>query len=137
MMKKLGNYARTFLLEIFNKCWKEAVWPWTQSRVIFIRKPNKAKHDDCSSYRPLNISSHFGKFFERMLCTRVIGHLETNILSATKQEGFRRSRNPLRSLYRLHLNLEKAKLTRNPLLYLILTWQKLLTAFGLTVCFLN
>ena len=43
MMKKLGNYARTFLLETFNKCWNEAVWPWTQSRVIFIRKPNKAK----------------------------------------------------------------------------------------------
>ena len=46
---KLGNYARTFLLEIFNKCWNEAVWPWTQSRVIFIRKPNKAKYDDCST----------------------------------------------------------------------------------------
>ena len=78
MIKKLGNYARTFLLEFFDKCWNEAVWAWTQSRVIFIRKPNKTKYDDRSSYRPLTISSHFGKLFERMLCTRVNSHLETN-----------------------------------------------------------
>ena len=99
MMKELDNYARTFFLGIFNNFWNEAVWPWTQSRVSFIRKPNKAKYDDCSSYRPLIISSHFGKLFERMLCTRVNSHLETNSLLAAAQEGFRRSRNTLRSLH--------------------------------------
>ena len=49
MMKKLDNYARTFFLEIFNNCRDEAVWSWTQSRVPFIRKPKKAKYDNCSS----------------------------------------------------------------------------------------
>ena len=78
MMKKRGDYARTFLLEISNKRWNEAVWPWTQSRVIFIRDRSKTKCDDCSSYRPLTISSHFSKPFERMLCTRVKSHLETD-----------------------------------------------------------
>ena len=61
-MKKLGNYVSTFLLEIFEKCWNEAVWPWTHSLVIFIRKPNKAKYDDSSSYRPLTISNFWQAF---------------------------------------------------------------------------
>ena len=53
MMKKMGYKARDMLLQIFKNCWETASWPWEEQRVCFIRKPNKEKSDDCSSYRPL------------------------------------------------------------------------------------
>ena len=53
----LGNKALSSLLTIFNACWGYHVWPWTESEVVFIGKPTKAYHE-CSSYRPLSISSH-------------------------------------------------------------------------------
>ena len=105
---------KLFLLEIYNRCWDLAVWPWSPSRIVFIRKPNKDRHDDCSSYRPLSIASHFGKLFERMLCNRLNHFVESNNVLANEQEGFRRKRNTVRSLYGLHLNLEHARITRTP-----------------------
>ena len=47
MIKNLGVNAKTLLLEIFNTCWEHAVWPWSLSRIVFIRKPNKDRYDDC------------------------------------------------------------------------------------------
>ena len=76
MIKSLGPKAKTFFLEIHNRCWDHAVWPWSLSRKVFIRNPNKDRYDDCSSYRPLSIASHFGKHFERMVCNRLIHFLE-------------------------------------------------------------
>ena len=114
MIKNLGVNAKTFLLEIFNTCWEHAVWPCSLSRIVFIRKPNKDRYDDCSSYRPLSISSHFGKLFERMLCNRINYFTGTENILADEQEGFRSKRNTVRSLYRLHLNLENSKLMKTP-----------------------
>ena len=114
MIKNLGVNAKTLLLEIFKTCWEHAVWPWSLSRIVFIRKPNKDRYDECSSYRPLSISSHFGKLFERMLCNRLNYFTGTEKILADEQEGFRSKRNTVRSLYRLHLNLENSKLMKTP-----------------------
>ena len=112
MIKNLGTRALLFLLNTFNACWEYHVWPWTDSRVVFIRKPNKERYDECSSYRPLSISSHFGKTLERILATRIKSYLDVNGLLGDEQEGFISKRNTTRSLYRLHLMLENAKRSR-------------------------
>ena len=114
MIKNLGTKALLFLLNIFNACWEYHVWPWTDSRVVFIRKPNKERYDECSSYRPLSISSHIGKTLERILATRIKSYIDVNGLLGDEQEGFRSKRNTTRSLYRLHLMLENAKRSRLP-----------------------
>ena len=114
MIKNLGPNAKTFLLGIYNRCWDHAVWPWSLSRLMFIRKPNEERYDDCSSYRPLSIASHFDKLSERILCNRLTHFLENNNVLADEQEGFRRKRNTVRSLYRLHLNLEHARIMKTP-----------------------
>ena len=46
MIKNMGYKAREMLLQIFNNCWETASWPWKESRVFFIRKPNKERYDD-------------------------------------------------------------------------------------------
>ena len=114
MIKNMGYKAREMLLQSFNNCWEIASWPWKKSRVVFIRKPNKGRYDDCSSYRPLSISSHFGKLLERILAGRIIKYLNLHNIIGQEQEGFRTIRNTVRSLYRLHLSLERAKASKLP-----------------------
>ena len=114
MIKNLGTKALLFLLNIFNACWEYHVWPGTESRVVFIRKPNKERYDECSSYRPLSNSSNIGKTLERILATRNKSHLDMNGLLGDEQQGFRSKRNTTRTLYRLHLMLENAKRSRLP-----------------------
>ena len=113
MIKNLGPNTKIFLLEIYNTCWDHAVWPWSLSRIVFIGKPNKNRYD-CSSYRPLSIASRFGKLFERMLWNRLNHSLENNNVLADEQEGLSRKRDAVRSLYRLHLNLEHSRITKTP-----------------------
>ena len=114
MMKNCGTKALLFLLTIFNTCWEYHVWPWTQSRVVFIRKENKERYDECSSNRSLSISSQIGKTLERILATRIKSPLDVNGLLGDKGEVFRAKRNTTRSLYGLHLMLENAKRPRMP-----------------------
>ena len=111
MIKNLGTKALLSLPNIFNACWEYHVWPWTESRVVFIRKTNKKRYEPFS-YRPLPISSDIGKTLERTLATRIKSHLEVNGLLGDKKEGFRPTKNTTRSLYTLHLMLENAKRSR-------------------------
>ena len=87
------------------------MWPWTDSRVVFIRKPNNERYDECSSYRPLSISSHNGKTLGRILATRIKSYLVVNGLLGDEQEGFRSKRNTTRPL---QLMLKIAKRSRLP-----------------------
>ena len=125
-IKNLGTKALLFLLHIFNACWVYHVWPWTDSRVVFIRKSNKERYDECSSYRPLSISSHIGKTLERILATRIKSYLDVNGLLGDEQEGFRSKKNTTRSLYRLNLMLENAKRSRLPTALLNIDLEKAL-----------
>ena len=115
MIKTLGIKALFFLPNVFNACWEyQCGHGRSHESVIFIRKPNKERYDECSSYRPLSISSHVGKTLERILATRIKSHLDVNGLLGDEQEGFRSKRNTTRSLYRLHLMMENAKRSRAP-----------------------
>ena len=109
IIKNMGFKAREMLLQIFNNCWETASWPWDESRVSIIRKPKKERYDDCSSYRPLSISSLFGKLLGRNLAGGITKYLDLHNIIGQEQEGFRMKRNTVRSLYRLHLSLERAK----------------------------
>ena len=80
---------------------------------IHTQAKQRERYDECSSYRSLSISRHFGKTLERIFATRIKSHLDVNGLLCDEQEGFRSKRNTTRSLYRLHLMLENAK--RSPL----------------------
>ena len=87
MVKNMGYKTREMLLQIFNNCWETASRLGKESRVLFIRKLNKKRYDDCSSYRPLSISSHFGKLLERILAGRINKYLELHNIIGQEQEG--------------------------------------------------
>ena len=107
MLRHFGPNMKTCLLDLFNECYLQSEWPWKQSRVLFIKKSGKSDYTSSSSYRPLTISSHVGKLFERMINNRLRHTLETQNLLEEEQEGFRAKRSSVRSLYRLQLEVEE------------------------------
>ena len=91
------------LLQNFNNCWETASWPWKKSRVIFIRRQKKER-----SYQLLYISSHFDKHLEQTLASRFNKYLDLPNIIGQAQESLKQ-KNTVRSLYRLHLSLERAR----------------------------
>ena len=106
MIVSSGPNFRTCLVNLFNSCLINSQWPWTESRVLFIKKPSKPDYTDPSAYRPLCMSSHIGKVFERILNNRIKTFLMNNNLIDHEQEGFFPKKSTKRSLYRLKIEYE-------------------------------
>ena len=93
MLTHLGNKATFKLLEIFNHSWATGTLPqtWREATMILILKkgiyPKQA-----ASYRPISLTSYFGKTMERVVDQRLKWYLETNDLFAPEQAGFRQFR---------------------------------------------
>ena len=114
MLKQLGANMKNLLLFLFNTSWITSTWPWNISRITPIKKPGKKSYEQCSSHRPLSISSHVGKLFERKISARLKLYFETHNILDEEQEGFRTHRNTTRSLFRMHLVLKEAKRSKKP-----------------------
>ena len=109
MLQNWGHNTKLAVLDLFNMCWTKSIWPWGTSKIIFIKKAGKSAYDIASSFRPISITSHVGKLFERMIERRLRTFLEEESIIEEEQEGFQRGKNTLRSLYRLDLECEWAR----------------------------
>ena len=58
----------------------------------------KGSHALASNYRPVSLTSHIIKLFERVLRKRLVHHLESNSLLCNNQHGFRSGRSCLTQL---------------------------------------
>lgn len=58
----------------------------------------KGSKADAVNYRPVSLTSHLIKLFERILRKRIVHHLETHGLLSPNQHGFRKGRNCLTQL---------------------------------------
>ncbi|KFM60245.1 putative RNA-directed DNA polymerase from transposon X-element, partial [Stegodyphus mimosarum] len=78
ILKHLYNSV-TALLSLYNRVWKENIFPsaWKRAVVIPIPKPGKDPKDP-SNYRPIALTSCMCKVFEKMLNTCQIYFLEKN-----------------------------------------------------------
>jgi len=66
-----------------------------QSIVPIYKKGNK---DNPANYRPVSLTSHIIKVFERVIRSKMVDFLENNNLLNSKQHGFRKGRNCLSQL---------------------------------------
>ena len=101
MIKYCGSSFKISLLKLFNLCLSYHVWPWTISKMIFLKKPGKNTYNNPSDYRPITISSYLSKLFEKLIYNRLIGFMEDNNLLEFAQEGFRKYRSCARYLFSL------------------------------------
>ena len=106
MLEHFGFRIKLRLLKLFNSFWHESIWPWNSSRITFIKKPGKSNYASSSSYRPLTLSSHVGKQFERMVNRRLRTFFTSCKIIQEEQEGFREKRSTVRYLYRMKIELE-------------------------------
>ena len=68
MWKYMSILSLQFLLNLFNLCLAQGIWPWENSEVIFIRKTGKPSYEKPGAYRPISITSYVGKLLEKLIC---------------------------------------------------------------------
>ena len=79
------------LLHIFNLSFKQGIVPAQLkiAKIIPIFKSGDPLSLD--NYRPISLLSSFSKILEKIMCTRLTDHLESNNLICNEQFGFRKN----------------------------------------------
>ncbi|KAH7963900.1 hypothetical protein HPB52_023773 [Rhipicephalus sanguineus] len=106
IMKALFQHHPRFFMMIFNAALALA-------RVTFIHKTGRPA-ERTSSYRPICVSSVFGKTLERLLNGRLQHYLDRQGLIHPRQFGYTRGRSSILALHALKENLLRLKAQRMP-----------------------
>lgn len=80
------------LLQIFNKCLEEGVFPnrWKKQKLVLLRKGDKPL-DRTSSYRPICLLDSAGKVLEGLILHRINIHLQEHQNHSANQYGFKKN----------------------------------------------
>ena len=124
MLKHLGPKAITTLAKLFNMCLESGTWAWNTADVIFLKKDGKTSYNDAGAYRPISITSYLGKVLEKILVRRLESYLYGEGIVDPSQEGFTKSRNSIRYLNRLNLNIRKDLAKKRIVACLFLDFEK-------------
>ena len=106
--RHLSDATLNTILRTLNNLWQEHVFPeqWRESIIIAIPKPGKLRsHPD--NYRPIALTSCFGKIFERMISKRLSYVFEQHSMLSKYQCGFRKNHSPVDQLVRLETDIRK------------------------------
>ncbi|GFX83937.1 putative RNA-directed DNA polymerase from transposon X-element [Trichonephila clavipes] len=92
LLRHLNEDSLVNLLYLFNRIWREQVYPtpWQEAIVIPILKPGKDPKNPLR-YRPIALTSCLCKTLERMVNARLVYQLEKNRCIPLFQSGFRAS----------------------------------------------
>ena len=93
MLKEVPESFLKTLLGFFQRCWDGGTIPaeWKHAVVVPIHKIGKARKE-IASYRPVSLTSHLGKVYERVIKRRLEYFCETKKVFPACQAGFRRGR---------------------------------------------
>jgi hypothetical protein len=88
-LKNLGEVARSFMLDTFNKSWREGVCPqpWRDAVIVSILKPGKPQ-GQLDSYWPIALMSCLAKVMGRMVAKRLQHLAESRGMLNSDQSGF-------------------------------------------------
>ena len=124
ILKHLGMEALSMLKFIYNWSLDNGSWLWNMSNVTFIRKDGKSSYMSPGAYRPISVSSYFGKILERIIDKRIRDMLSMEESNDEDQEGFMAGRSTTRYIFRLLANLEEVKRKKLACLILFLDFEK-------------
>ncbi|GFS68012.1 probable RNA-directed DNA polymerase from transposon X-element [Trichonephila clavipes] len=125
LLRHLNEDSLVSLLYLFNRIWREQVYPtqWQEAIVIPILKPGKGPKNPLS-YRPISLTSCLCKTLERMVNTRLIYQLEKNRCIPLFQSGFRKGRSALDNIIMLEGKIRNAFVRRNHLVSIFFDIEK-------------
>ena len=117
MIKQFPNEAKDSLLQFYNYIWQEGFIPscWKQAQVSAIPKPGKPSKDP-TSYRPISLTPHCCKLFERLVSNRLDYFIERQNILPDCQTGFRRGRSCTENLTKLSSHVKRAMMKRRPVM---------------------
>ncbi|GFV58943.1 putative RNA-directed DNA polymerase from transposon X-element [Trichonephila clavipes] len=100
LLRRLSEDSLVSLLYLFNRIWREQVYPtqWQEAIVIPILKPGKDPKNPLS-YRPIALTSCLCKTLERVVNARLVYQLEKNKCIPLFQSGFRKEKIHSRQYY--------------------------------------
>lgn len=109
MLTQMPLSMHTILLSLFQKCWQTGSVPieWKHALVVGIPKPNKPRNNP-TSYRPIALTPHIGKLYERIVKNRLVHVLESENKIPLCQAGFRRGRNCMEHVIQLMEHVKRS-----------------------------
>nr|KAG5685397.1 hypothetical protein BaRGS_003667 [Batillaria attramentaria] len=89
MIRRFPPAFLSAVLTFFQHCFTTGTLPakWNHSHVVPIHKQGKPRND-ASSYRPISLTSHLSKIYERIIKSRLAHYLERNSTLPDCQAGF-------------------------------------------------
>ena len=117
MIKHFPNIVITKLLEIYNRMYKEGVIPkqWSTAEVKALPKKGK-KQSDPNNYRPISLTPHLGKLYERLIKNRLEHFFEKHNLIPSNQAGFKKGRGCTDHIVKLSSNIKKSMSKGKPVM---------------------
>ena len=106
MIAHLGVKAKHIALSFINRTWRESKVPsqWRTAKITPVLKKGKPTGQP-SSYRPISLTSCFGKIAEKMVNRRLYHWLEQNRVLNNNQAGFRKKSRTEDQLFRMIQNI--------------------------------
>ena len=105
----------SFLTDYFNRCWAEGKIPsaWNSAIVNPLLKSGKNKTNP-KSYRPISLTPHTGKVYERLIKARIEYHTAKHNIIPRCQAGFKKGRGCADHIVRLSSHIKKASAKGHP-----------------------
>ncbi|KAL8589746.1 hypothetical protein ACOMHN_027254 [Nucella lapillus] len=102
MIRRFPEPALRMLHTFFQTCWTTGNIPKDRKKATVVAIPKNDKPpQQTSSHRPIALTPHLGKVYERVLKNRLDHHLEKNDILPLCQAGFRKGRNCMEHVVRL------------------------------------
>ena len=109
MIRQLPEKAKLELLRLYQFCWAHGTIPavWKEATVMALPKQGKPPSNP-SSYRPISLTPHSGKLYERIIKNRLEYFLEKNRIIPKLQAGFRKKRGCTDHIVKLTSHIKRA-----------------------------
>ena len=98
VLKRCAEELSYPILLIWRDSLESGIVPKNFKKQIITPVFKKGSRAKSSNYRPISLTSHLIKIFERILRTHIVKHLELNNLLCKNQHGFRKGRGCLTQL---------------------------------------
>ena len=98
ILKECKDYLATPLLHLWRTSLNSSKIPLQHLQQVIVPIYKKGDRSLPENYRPVSLTSHIIKVFERVMRKKILHHLESNNLLVDQQHGFREKRNCLTQL---------------------------------------
>ena len=98
ILKKCSKTLASPLASMLRSSLDLGIIPTAYKKQSIVPIYKKGNRDNPANYRPVSLTSHIIKVFERVIRSKMVEYLETNKLLNKNQHGFRKGRNCLSQL---------------------------------------